>query len=325
MKADLNLIKTLTFGAHEIIEVNGMYEFNRMTPEQIAILQKTQDFAKKATASSGIQMDFTTDAEAVRFSGFFAPATTRKYAFFDIFVNGCMVQHSGVEDIFETADFEVMIPLKGNSNRVTIYFPGLTKTTLKTVEFVNASTVTPAKKSKKMICYGDSITQGYDAVYPSFAYTNLLAAELDAEIFNKAIGAEIFNPAFAACKDDIKPDLITIAYGTNDWRKGATCESLEKNATEFVQNVIKNYPGTPIIALLPIWRKDMEDIHPTGQLTDAIAILRKVYESFDNVKIIDGMPLVPHLPEFFADGYLHPNDSGFLLYGKNLINAIALR
>ncbi|MBE6391360.1 MAG: hypothetical protein E7042_04050 [Lentisphaerae bacterium] len=325
MNADLGLIRTLTFGAHEVIEVNGTYEFNRMTPEQIAVLQNIQDFAKKATASSGIQMDFITDAEAVKLAGEFTPATTRKYAFFDIFVNGCMVQHSGVENIFETSGFELTIPLSGNCNRVTIYFPGLTKTALKNLEFVNASAVTPAKKSKTMICYGDSITQGYDAVYPSFAYTNLLAAELDAEIFNKAIGADIFNPAFAACKDEIKPDLITIAYGTNDWRKGATCESLEKNATGFVQNIIKNYPGTPIIALLPIWRKDMKEIHPTGQLTDAIAILRKVYESFDNVKIIDGMPLVPHLPEFFADGYLHPNDSGFLLYGKNLIKAIALR
>ena len=51
MNADLTLIRTLTFGAHEVIEINGAYEFNRMTPEQIAILQNKQDFAKKATAS----------------------------------------------------------------------------------------------------------------------------------------------------------------------------------------------------------------------------------------------------------------------------------
>ena len=76
---------------------------------------------------------------------------------------------------------------------------------------------------------------------------------------------------------------------------------------------------------MPIWRKDMEDTHASGKLTDAIELLKAVYKQFDNVTVIEGMPLVPHLPEFYADAYLHPNDTGFLLYGNNLLKAMQSR
>ena len=66
----------------------------------------------------------------------------------------------------------------------------------------------------------------------------------------------------------------------------------------------------------------MEDTHASGKLRDAIKLLTEVYGKFNNVTVIEGMPLVPHLPEFYADGYLHPNDSGFLLYGSNLLKAM---
>ena len=33
--------------------------------------------------------------------------------------------------------------------------------------------------------------------------------------------------------------------------------------------------------------------------------------------VLDGMTLVPHLPEFFSDKFLHPNDLGFGIYAEN--------
>lgn len=325
MKADIDLVKKLTSGAFSVTEADGFFEFNRMTPEQISILVGNQDFAVKATASSGIRLEFVTDAEAIRLDGVFSAASSRKFAFFDIMINDVMLHHEGSDNYPEHPEFDFTIPLSGKMEKVCIHFPCLARTSLNSLEFINASTIEPVKKSKKMLCYGDSITQGYDAVYPSFAYANMLATALDAEMFNKAIGGEIFNPPFADAPDPIRPDVITIAYGTNDWRKGVTAELLAKNAADFINNLNKHYPGTPIIAILPIWRKDMADIHPAGDLENAIAILRKVYAAFDNVTVIDGMPLVPHLPEFYADRYLHPNDTGFLLYGNNLIKAVTLR
>ena len=323
MNADLDLIKRFTLGAAEITVNNGMIEFNRMTAEQRKVLESNQDFTVKAAASSGIRFEFITDAEGLRLAGKFSAGSSRKYAFFDITVNGVLTAHEGSDDFTVKPEFDFTIALNGAMNRIAIYFPCLTKTALTDVEFIGGTIIEPVEKSLTMICYGDSITQGYDAVYPSFAYTNLLADALDAEIFNKAIGGEIFNPQFAAAPDPVQPDLITVAYGTNDWRKGETAESLARNAGDFLNGVIRNYPGVPLVAILPIWRKDMNDIHPAGNLNSATAVLKEVYAGFDNVEVVEGMTLVPHLPEFFADGYLHPNDSGFLLYGHNLLNQAA--
>ena len=322
MKADFELIKNLTCGAVEIIDNNGIYEFHRMTALQRDILKNRQDFGKKATATSGIRFAFATDAKEIRLAGVFSAASSRKYAFFDITVNGVLVQHSGNEDYYETPEFDFTIPLDGKFNDVEIYFPCLARAALEILEFSDNCRIEARRKTRKMLCYGDSITQGYDADYPMFAYANMIADGFDAEIFNKAIGAEIFNPDFAVAPDEFTPDLITIAYGTNDWKKEVSAENITRNATEFVRNLNKNYPGTPIYAILPIWRKDMEDIHASGKLADAIELLKAVYKQFANVTVIEGMPLVPHLPEFYADGYLHPNDCGFLLYGNNLLKAM---
>lgn len=319
MKADFELIKKITSGAAEIIENNGLFEFHRLTAQQRTILKNNQDFAMKATATSGIKFEFITDATSLRLFGIFSEGSSRKYAFFDVTVNGILSAHAGYDDYTIQPEFDFEIPLNGKSNRIAIYFPCLTQAAIKALEFTGSTIVEPVKKSHTIICYGDSITQGYDAVYPSFAYTNLLADALDAEIFNKAIGGERFNPQFADAPDDIRPDLITVAYGTNDWRKGETAESLKENAAGFFAGLARNYPDVPVVALLPIWRKDMMDVHAAGNLESAIAVLRELYANLNNVTAVEGMPLVPHLPEFFADGYLHPNDSGFLLYGQNLL------
>jgi hypothetical protein len=38
-----------------------------------------------------------------------------------------------------------------------------------------------------------------------------------------------------------------------------------------------------------------------------------------NLIHIDGLDLVPPIPEFFGDGFLHPNDEGFSIFAENLI------
>ena len=73
------------------------------------------------------------------------------------------------------------------------------------------------KKPKTLTLFGDSITQGYDVLYPSSHYLLKCAATLNAQIYNKAIGGDIFRPELAQIKDSYEPDYIVVAYGTNDW------------------------------------------------------------------------------------------------------------
>lgn len=89
---------------------------------------------------------------------------------------------------------------------------------IKNFKLNSGTYIEPYRYKMKILSYGDSITQGYDALFPSYSYINRFSMYLDAFIYNKAIGGDIFRPALIERKN-FKPDIVTIAYGTNDWSK----------------------------------------------------------------------------------------------------------
>jgi hypothetical protein len=177
----------------------------------------------------------------------------------------------------------------------------------------------PVKPGKKLLCFGDSITQGYDTLYPSAKYATQLAKLLDAEERNKGVGGEIFFPELAKTKEDYEPDFITVAYGTNDWNK-TNLEVFRSNCTEFFKNLCENYPNAKIYAITPIWRKDYQELSQLGEFTLLEQVIRAVTEPYANITLIPGLELVPHNEKLYADTKaLHPRDEGFTCYYNNLI------
>ena len=319
MKAKIDLIKKITSGAASVIEKNGVYEFHRMTAAQEDVLRPKSDFYQKSLASAGIRFEFETDASMVRFSGYFEPIFGRKLAFFDIVLNGALIQHEGTFDFGENPEFDITVKLNQKiRNHVVIYFPALAITCIESLEFVEATTVEAVTGKFRIFCYGDSISQGATAYHPSLSYTNLLADRLNAEICNKSVCGGIFDPEFAGQPDVEKPQLITVAYGTNDWKK-TTIRELSDNARGFFDNLNRNYPETPIVAISPVWRKNMDGIQKAGTFQDVLALLNQIYAEYNNITAVNGMKLTPHLSDFFEDGTLHPNDAGFLCYTRNLL------
>ena len=155
------------------------------------------------------------------------------------------------------------------------------------------------------------------------AYTNQLSDALDAEVFNKAIGAEYFNPAYFAEPDPVKPDLMTIAYGTNDWNR-TSVDQLQKNSYVFFENMNKFYSDVPVYVFLPLWRKDFDRITEAGTFAEARDIIFENCRKFSNITAIDTFGFIPHIETFFEDRYLHPNDLGFMCMVSNLLKYIKM-
>ena len=88
---------------------------------------------------------------------------------------------------------------------------------------------------------------------------------------------------------------------------------------EYYELLKEIYGDTPVLCVLPIWRGDVPNGEPT--LIKFCANLKKIAEKYDNVTIVDGFKLVPHLPEYFRDN-LHPNELGAEVYGRNLVEEI---
>ena len=75
----------------------------------------------------------------------------------------------------------------------------------------------------------------------------------------------------------------------------------------------------PILCISPLWRGDSPEGIPT--LVSFCEKVKQIAGSYANVSVVDGVKLVPHLPEYFLDN-LHPNCLGAETYGRNLVEAI---
>lgn len=321
MAVDLQLLKPLCSGVAEFAEKDGLTVLHRFTPEERAVYTGHPDFGRKIYATSGVKLEFRTDAKHFLLKGSFVTGSSRSFAGVDITVNGILTEHFGCENIFDDPEVSLDVKLDGRLNNVAVYFPCVSGLMLKDFAVEDFTRLTPPHPRRQMICYGDSITQGYDTRYPSLNYSHQLAAMLDMQLINKAVAGEIFNPDLTAVAAPGKPDLLTIAYGTNDWKLRTPAETLAA-AEQFLKNLFCCYPETPALVILPIWRKDLNEAAPGGDFEVFRNDLRRVAEKFPQVRIVDGWPLVPHIAEFFSDGFLHPNDTGFAVMGKNLVEAI---
>lgn len=321
MKLNLEQMKEITLGALKI-ETNGAgeYCFYRFTEHQMEdVYIEIPDFYKKSKAAAGVRLDFLTDSESLSFRYTIKSGSSRKFYFFDCFVDGVLVSHEGEMEMSDKAgEITVTLGTDKRERRVTLWLPGLSIVRLSDVTLDDGASLRRAPTACKILVLGDSITQGYDAVYPSQSYANKMAWALDAEIVNQAIGGEIFRPAILDEELPFTPDLITVAFGTNDW-SGQTAEAFEKNADGFYTKLAGLYPDTPVFAILPIWRADWEKVTRTKPFHESREILRTLAEKHPNFRVIDGMTLTPHLPAFFSDLYLHPNDLGFQIYAQELV------
>ncbi|MBE6645857.1 MAG: SGNH/GDSL hydrolase family protein [Ruminococcaceae bacterium] len=330
MKLSYEQIKEVTCGAERIGFEDGEYRFFRFNDREIEFY-KTSEFYTKVYATSDVEMSFETDAAALLLKGTARVAVSyRTWYTLEVFSDGeriGTIQNFDGEMNFDKlfaefplGEFDARFNLGEGKKKVRIVFPQFASLALSDVELIGATYLKPLKPEKKMFFYGDSITHGYDAQYPSNKYTALVAHALGVEGYNKAIGGEVFQPALAAVKSENEPDFISVAYGTNDC--GSTRAVFLENSRAFYENLSRNYPNAKIFALSPIWRANYSDKQTVGDFFDVEEQIKKIAASLPNVIFVPGFDFVPHDTKYFYDGHLHPSDEGFEIYAENLVKAI---
>ena len=148
-------------------------------------------------------------------------------------------------------------------------------------------------------------------------YANILTRYADAESLNQAIAGDVFNALNLDENLPFSPDSVFVAYGTNDWRGG---RDIRVSAKEYFDKLTRVYPKEQIYAILPIYRLDLEEPDERTQMPfeKFRELLSEIASGYKNVKVVDSWNFVPHRKDFFEDGFLHPNDLGFLLYAEAL-------
>jgi hypothetical protein len=310
MTLTLDQIKKITVGAVNIREEENGIHFYKCTDSQNEAWDKlSETLGMRARTTTGVRLDFITNSQRMTFNA--------KGGKFEIYVDGLLrAQHVLGEFTEVTHEFAAPLGDKKESYRVTLCFPSHGIGVLESFELDDGATFTAPEYGIKMLMIGDSITQGWNSKYDTFSYAYRVTRFFNANSIIQGIGGAFYHES-TFDSIDFDPDIVTVAYGTNDFGRYKTYEEFRGHVKAHLSLLAKEYADKKIFVLSPIWRSDLQE-RPMGTFEGARQIVIDEAEALGLIHI-DGLKLVPPVKEFFADAHMHPNDEGFSHYAENLI------
>ena len=320
----LDTVKSIAKGAVSVYRTATGIRFSRFTKKQEKAYTAKESLRIRSACPSGVCLDFYTDSGSVRI-GYRVLNFARNWLYFDLFVDGVFSKSAGSEPLQNEGEvnFSLDVCDKG-AHRVTLYLPHLCELEITGFALDSQAEIkgVPAYDSS-ILFMGDSITQGMDARYPSFAYPVQVCMALNANLLNHGVGGYVFDAD--AIDEDLHyaPDRIFVAYGTNDWQKYGTKEEFFDKVVPFFEKLTTVYDKNKLCVLTPIWRYDIHEQKSMGSFFELTDSIKAVCREYGVLRVIDGLKLTAHDTRFFGgQKNPHPNDLGFTHYAKNLLNMI---
>ena len=303
-------LKKIYFGAYEFEEKDGYLKANQYSKPQMDYFNSALEmWAERCDASTAKTLEFTTDASEVSFDYKIIWKCSEDTV--DLYVDGLCHKIFYIKDMGEEGSLKFELP--EGTHKIVIYLA--VDATMLIKNFSIASSYEAPVKKTKVLWLGDSITQGYGSLRSSESYVSIVNRTFDYDILNQGIGGYIYDSKSLMKMPGYTPDFIVVSMGTNQYGD----ENM--NAVEEYYKVLTGIYGTeiPIICITPIWRGDNIEALPVFyKFCDNI---KTVVSKYPNIKVIDGLTLVPHLEEYYTDN-LHPNLLGTETYAANLVKAM---
>ena len=209
MKLNYGIIQKFAFGVSYTEKSDDKIIFSRFSEQERAVLSYGKE---KSFTTAGVRLEFDTDSLHLKIATHTEGHIPhgRTFYSFDVYCGNNMIgqikNFSGEPEYpysqYTLDDRQKSFTLPAGMKRIRIFFPWSVRGMIKKIEIDDGSVILPAKKSRKIIMYGDYITQGYDAASPSLSYASRLADLLDADCINKGIGGSLFTPELAKIKTD---------------------------------------------------------------------------------------------------------------------------
>ena len=307
-------IRQLTVGAVEIERENDGYHFYKCTKKQRnAWYSMSQALGDRALTTTGIRLDFHTNSKTLAFF----PTKGGK---FEVLVDGVLRRQFHGEELRMAgtpACMELLDPLGERKElyRVTLILPSHSVGVLEYVELEDGAQIFPHEFDRKLLFIGDSITQGWDTSYDCMSYAWRVSLFFNANSIVHGVGGGRFDPTLVD-QIDFDPDTVFTAFGTNDFGHFPTLDAMRHATRDFLTKIADMYADKRVVVISPIWREIQKK--PMGSFREARQIVIDEAHLLGLLHI-DGLSLVPPMPEFFADKTLHPDALGFSLYAEALL------
>ena len=296
-------IRAITVGSPYIVEkADGLY-FYKSTESQMAAS------TSNTVNSTGVRLDFETDSSMFAF-------TSSQKSKIEVYINGVLTATSYSDTYVKELD------TSNKMNRVTLFLPSHGLGNISSLSLDEGSSCTRHGFDTTFLFVGDSITQGWNSGVDSLAFAPTVSMHYNAESIIFGVGGAKFNADFLGDKYDssFSPEVIIVAYGTNDWQANITESQLRNNMKAVLDKLKAWYPDAQIVGISPIWRSDFEAAKFSGYnmtFTKAREVIADVYSDY-GITCIDGYDMVSHESSKYADD-VHPNKDGFIEYSENLI------
>ena len=315
----------------------GFVSFCRFTRRQLPLYAGDSLHRFMSACSAGVEICFSTTGDAISFE-------CRRDFHLKVFLDGLWKQLKSTVtrdkepvkpvdgfDFLVNGDLEGFTPPRNGRLEfefrnpdaspvdVRILFPAISGVKIRSLE-VNGRVEALAEKRERILCLGDSITQGMSAVNPSLGYVARLSEELNVDALNQGVGGFVYDPASLDGLEDLpSPKLITVAYGSNDWALNPDLEDIRRNVEDYYAKLTTLFPGVPVYAITPLWRADLEAGAKCGALSEVATCISTACSQYPSITVVDGLELIPHDTAYFADGVLHPNAKGFEIMAESLL------
>ncbi|MEP6539191.1 MAG: SGNH/GDSL hydrolase family protein [Bryobacteraceae bacterium] len=168
--------------------------------------------------------------------------------------------------------------------------------------------------ARPVVFYGTSITQGGCASRSGMSYQAILGRKLNLDFVNLGFSGNGKGEAEVAnAVGEIDASVFVLDFAQNN----PTVESLRAVYAPFVDTLRSKHPGTPIIAITPIYAAaDDWSKEALAKKTGMRELIRKVIADRiaagdGNLQLVEGTDLLgPAQGDGLVDG-VHPNDLGF--------------
>lgn len=176
----------------------------------------------------------------------------------------------------------------------------------------------------KIVCIGDSLTEGY-GIRQAYRWSNLLSKELNIEIINSGISGDTTNGMLARFHNMViahKPTHVIITGGTNDLWFNLSDEQIISNILAMTRYARYNDIASIIGMPTPYYYENQVCSSSTfldeKTQSERIEGYKKKLISFakeDNLNIIDFS--VNMTSDLFLEDGLHPNERGHEIMKEN--------
>ncbi len=296
---------------------------HRFTQRQIDAFSEREGWLIRCRCHAGSAIAMRTDTQRLHLKAQ-VYAGARQYLGIDVEVDGMVL--GGLRRETQTEQLDDLLldltHLPRRPRQVRIWLPHSLPLGLTELLVDDDASVEPLPPAGcRLLTLGDSITQGMNAVSTFCTYPVQLARLLNAELLNQGVGGHVFAPHTLDPDLAFAPDIVTIAYGTNDWSSGITPAVLAEKVLGYLQRLRTIWPAAHLVLMSPIYRVAGEEQRACGTLRDVSRIIGQAAADVKGVTFIDGFSLLPHQPWYMPDG-THPNEAGFLHYALNIYRAI---